>query len=170
MRNSYISGVLVSVFRQIGVGVNLQNCINILSLACVGGKSVGEDMRRLESGVHVLSGTSGKVCDMIKWRTLRTLQSRAINMLVLRLLLNVEDIHLGNSFLFTYLRMHFGFALLVVRWSDMEMFQILHGVACLISSTLPNEILEMTSKFMVGPGINQFFVAVEREEWKFDTV
>ena len=53
----------------------------------------------------------------------------------------------------------------------------------LISATLPNEILEMTSKFMTDPvrilvkrdeltleGIKQFFVAVEREEWKFDTL
>ncbi|KAL7248085.1 hypothetical protein ACSBR2_002899 [Camellia fascicularis] len=52
----------------------------------------------------------------------------------------------------------------------------------LISATLPNEILEMTSKFMTDPvrilvkcdeltleGIKQFLVAVEREEWKFDT-
>ncbi len=54
---------------------------------------------------------------------------------------------------------------------------------CLISATLPHEILEMTSKFMTDPirilvkrdeltleGIKQFFVAVEREEWKFDTL
>jgi ATP-dependent RNA helicase len=53
----------------------------------------------------------------------------------------------------------------------------------LLSATLPHEILEMTSKFMNDPirilvkrdeltleGIKQFFVAVEREEWKFDTL
>ena len=53
----------------------------------------------------------------------------------------------------------------------------------LISATLPTEILEMTRKFMTDPvrilvkrdeltleGIKQFFVAVEREEWKFDTL
>ena len=53
----------------------------------------------------------------------------------------------------------------------------------LLSATLPHEILEMTSKFMTDPirilvkrdeltleGIKQFFVAVEREEWKFDTL
>ncbi|KAF7120734.1 hypothetical protein RHSIM_Rhsim13G0156500 [Rhododendron simsii] len=94
---------------------------------------VGEDIRGLESGVLVLSGTSGRFCDMIKRRTWQT---RAIKMLVL---------------------------------------------VVLISATLPNEILEMTSKFMIGPvrilvksdeltleGIKQFFVAVEREVWKFD--
>ena len=53
----------------------------------------------------------------------------------------------------------------------------------LISATMPGEILEMTRKFMTDPvrilvkrdeltleGIKQFFVAVEREEWKFDTL
>ncbi|KAL6557484.1 hypothetical protein OROMI_017834 [Orobanche minor] len=57
------------------------------------------------------------------------------------------------------------------------------GLVVLISATLPNEILEITSKFMTDPvrilikrdeltleGIKQFFVAVEREEWKFDTL
>ncbi|KAE8803675.1 DEAD-box ATP-dependent RNA helicase 2 [Hordeum vulgare] len=46
--------------------------------ACVGGKSIGEDIRKLESGVHVMSGTLVRVCDMIKRRTLRT---RAIKLL-----------------------------------------------------------------------------------------
>ena len=53
----------------------------------------------------------------------------------------------------------------------------------LLSATLPHEILEITTKFMTDPirilvkrdeltleGIKQFFVAVEREEWKFDTL
>ena len=68
----------------------------------------------------------------------------------------------------------------------------------LLSATLPHEILEMTQKFMTDPirilvkrsdirmlcwcapyptsdeltleGIKQFFVAVEKEEWKFDTL
>jgi ATP-dependent RNA helicase len=54
--------------------------INIQVHACIGGKSVGEDIRKLEHGVHVVSGTPGRVCDMIKRRSLRT---RAIRVLVL---------------------------------------------------------------------------------------
>ncbi|KAK3429698.1 hypothetical protein EUGRSUZ_E01185 [Eucalyptus grandis] len=53
---------------------------NVLAHACVGGKSMGEDIRKLEHGVHVVSGTPGRVLDMIKRRTLRT---RAIKLLVL---------------------------------------------------------------------------------------
>ncbi|KAI5064049.1 hypothetical protein GOP47_0021191 [Adiantum capillus-veneris] len=53
----------------------------------------------------------------------------------------------------------------------------------LLSATLPHKILEMTNNFMTHPirilvkrdeltleGIKQFFVAVEKEEWKFDTL
>jgi ATP-dependent RNA helicase len=40
--------------------------------ACIGGKSVGDDIRKLESGVHIVSGTPGRVFDMIKRRSLRT--------------------------------------------------------------------------------------------------
>lgn len=48
---------------------------------------------------------------------------------------------------------------------------------------MPNEVLEVTNKFMRDPkrilvkkdeltleGIKQFFVIVEREEWKFETL
>lgn len=62
------------VIRTIGDFMNIQ------AHACIGGKSVGEDIRKLEHGVHVVSGTPGRVCDMIKRRTLRT---RAIKLLIL---------------------------------------------------------------------------------------
>jgi ATP-dependent RNA helicase len=52
-----------------------------------------------------------------------------------------------------------------------------------VSATLPQEILEMTNKFMNDPvkilvkrdeltldGIKQFFVAVEKDEYKFETL
>ena len=47
---------------------------------CVGGKNVGEDIRSLEHGVHVVSGTPGRVFDMIQRRVLKT---RNLKMLVL---------------------------------------------------------------------------------------
>lgn len=59
-----------------------------------------------------------------------------------------------------------------------------HNTQCVVvSATLPQEILEMTQKFMSDPvkllvkrdeltldEIKQFFVAVEEEDWKFDTL
>ena len=53
----------------------------------------------------------------------------------------------------------------------------------LLSATMPAEVLEVTKKFMREPvrilvkrdeltleGIKQFYIAVEKEEWKLDTL
>ena len=53
----------------------------------------------------------------------------------------------------------------------------------LFSATMPLEVLEVTTRFMRDPirilvkrdeltleGIKQFYIAVEREEWKLDTL
>ena len=48
--------------------------------SCIGGKSIGEDIRRLDHGVHIVSGTPGRVFDMIRRQNLRT---RGIKVLVL---------------------------------------------------------------------------------------
>ncbi|CAN6997373.1 unnamed protein product [Brassica oleracea var. botrytis] len=103
---------------------------NIQAHACIGGKSVGEDIRKLENGVHVVSGTPGRVCDMIKRKSLRT---RAIKLLIL----DESDEMLSRGFkdqiydVYRYLP------------PDLQV--------CLVSATLPHEILEMTSKFMTEP-------------------
>ena len=58
----------------------LGDFMNVQAHACVGGKSIGEDIRKLDAGVHIVSGTPGRVFDMVKRRNLRT---RAIKILVL---------------------------------------------------------------------------------------
>jgi len=123
--------------------------------ACIGGKSIGEDIRRLDAGVHAVSGTPGRVFDMIRRRNLRT---RAIKMLVL----DEADEMLSKGF----------------KEQIYDIYRYLPPATqvVLISATLPVEILEMTRKFMTDPvrilvkrdeitleGIKQFFVAVERE-------
>ncbi|KAK9265461.1 hypothetical protein L1049_016002 [Liquidambar formosana] len=83
--NREVQALIVSPTRELAsqterVILAIGDYINIQAHACIGGKSVGEDIRKLEYGVHVVSGTPGRVCDMIKRRTLRT---RAINCLFL---------------------------------------------------------------------------------------
>lgn len=140
----------------------LGDFMNVQAHACVGGKSIGEDIRRLEGGVHIVSGTPGRVYDMIRRRALRT---RAVKTLVL----DEADEMLGRGF----------------REQIYDVYRYLppETQVVLVSATLPHEVLEMTHKFMTDPvrilvkrdeltleGIKQFFVAVEREEWKFDTL
>ena len=130
--------------------------------ACIGGKSVGDDIRKLENGVHIVSGTPGRVFDMIRRKALRTRNIKT-------LILDEADEMLNQGFKEQIYD--------VYRYLPPQI-QVL-----VISATLPKEVLEMTQKFMTEPvrvlvkrdeltleGIKQFFVAVEREEWKFDTL
>lgn len=60
--------------------LTLGDFMNVQAHACIGGKSIGEDIRKLDHGVHIVSGTPGRVFDMIQRRNLRT---RSIKVLVL---------------------------------------------------------------------------------------
>ena len=140
----------------------LGDFMNIQCHACIGGKSIGEDIRRLDYGVQVVSGTPGRVFDMIQRKNLVT---RNIKMLVI----DEADEMLNRGF----------------KEQIYDIYRYLPPTTqvVLVSATLPQEVLDMTKKFMNEPirilvkrdeltleGIKQFFVAVEREEWKFDTL
>lgn len=140
----------------------LGDYMNVQCHACIGGTSIGEDIRKLDYGVHVVSGTPGRVADMIRRRNLRT---RNIKMLIL----DEADEMLNKGF----------------REQIYDIYRYLPPATqvVLLSATLPYDVLEMTTKFMTDPirilvkrdeltleGIKQFFVAVEKEEWKFDTL
>ncbi|WIA23550.1 hypothetical protein OEZ86_010415 [Tetradesmus obliquus] len=130
--------------------------------ACVGGTSVREDTRILSAGVHVVVGTPGRVFDMLRRRCLR---ADSIKMFVL----DEADEMLSRGF----------------KDQIYDIFQLLPpklqvGV---FSATLPPEALEITRKFMNKPvrilvkrdeltleGIKQFYVNVEKEDWKLDTL
>ena len=60
--------------------LSLGDYMNVQCHACIGGKSIGEDIRRLDYGVQVVSGTPGRVFDMIRRRNLKT---RNLKMLVI---------------------------------------------------------------------------------------
>jgi len=140
----------------------LGDYMNIQCHACIGGTNIGEDIQKLDHGQHIVSGTPGRVFDMIKRRNLRT---RSIKMLIL----DESDEMLNKGF--------------KEQIYDVYRFLPPATQVVLVSATLPHEILEMTQKFMTDPirilvkrdeltleGIKQFFVAVEREEWKFETL
>ncbi|TIA74666.1 hypothetical protein E3P92_01131 [Wallemia ichthyophaga] len=140
----------------------LGDYLSVQCHACIGGTSVGEDIRKLDHGQHVVSGTPGRVYDMIRRRNLRT---RNIKMLIL----DEADELLNLGF----------------KDQIYDIYRYLPPATqvVLFSATLPHDVLEMTTKFMTDPirilvkrdeitleGIKQFFVAVEKEEWKFDTL
>ncbi|XP_042479667.1 probable ATP-dependent RNA helicase ddx6 [Macadamia integrifolia] len=130
--------------------------------ACVGGTSVREDQRILSSGVHVVVGTPGRVFDMLRRQSLRP---DCIKMFVL----DEADEMLSRGF----------------KDQIYDIFQLLPSKVQVgvFSATMPPEALEITRKFMNKPvrilvkrdeltleGIKQFYVNVEKEEWKLETL
>ncbi|KAG8852830.1 RNA helicase [Tulasnella sp. 330] len=140
----------------------LGDYMNVQCHACIGSTSIGEDIRKLDYGVHVVCGTPGRVFDMIRRRNLRT---RNVKMLIL----DEADDMLNKGF--------------IEQIYDIYRYLPPATQVVLLSTTLPYDVLEMTTKFMTDPirilvkrdeltleSIKQFFVAVEKEEWKFDTL
>lgn len=162
-----VQALVLSPTRELAAQIKkvlmtLGTYVNAKVHCCIGGTNLGEDMRVLENGVHVVSGTPGRVFDMIRRRSLRT---RNVKMLVL----DEADEMLSRGF----------------KEQIYDVYRYLPPATqvVIVSATLPHEVLEMTTKFMNDPvkilvkrdeitleGIKQFFVAVEKEEWKFETL
>ncbi len=130
--------------------------------ACVGGTSVRNDITVLRRGVHVVVGTPGRINDMINRRILPLQEVQLF-------ILDEADEMLSRGF----------------QEQIYETFRFLPEAVqvAIYSATMPSEVLEVTEKFMRSPvrvlvkreevtleGIKQFYVAVEREDWKLDTL
>ncbi|CCE27936.1 probable translation initiation factor eIF-4A [Claviceps purpurea 20.1] len=144
------------------VVVAIGDFMNIECHACIGGTSVRDDMKALQDGPQVVVGTPGRVQDMIQRRILKT---DGMKMFVL----DEADEMLSRGF------------------TDQiyDIFQLLPQATqvVLLSATMPQDVLEVTTRFMRDPvrilvkkdeltleGIKQFYIAVEKEEWKLDTL
>jgi len=130
--------------------------------ACIGGTSVRDDIDKLREGQHLVVGTPGRVYDMIGKRHLRVDD-------LLCFVLDEADEMLSRGF----------------KDQIYDIFKTLppNIQVCLFSATMAPEILDLTTKFMRDAvrilvkkdeltleGIRQFYVAIEKEEWKLDTL
>lgn len=144
------------------VVINLGEFLKADCSACIGGTNVREDMRKLDSGAHVVVGTPGRVYDLINRKVLRT---NHIKMFVL----DEADEMLSRGFKD---QIHDVFKTLP---SDVQVV--------LLSATMPTDVLEVSKSFMRNParilvkkeeltleGIKQFYVNVKHEEWKVGTL
>eukprot|EP00559_Dactyliosolen_fragilissimus_P006225 CAMPEP_0184871350 /NCGR_PEP_ID=MMETSP0580-20130426/40668_1 /TAXON_ID=1118495 /ORGANISM="Dactyliosolen fragilissimus" /LENGTH=414 /DNA_ID=CAMNT_0027373997 /DNA_START=625 /DNA_END=1869 /DNA_ORIENTATION=- len=144
------------------VVVALGDYMDVQVHACVGGTAVRDDIRTLQAGVHIVVGTPGRVYDMINRRALRLDSIR-------QFFLDEADEMLSRGF----------------KDQIYDIFKFLPETVqvCLFSATMPLDVLEVTQKFMREPvrilvkkdeltleGIKQFYIAVDREEWKLDTL
>ncbi|CAI2370722.1 unnamed protein product [Moneuplotes crassus] len=129
---------------------------------CAGGKSVQDDEFQFDHGVHIVSGTPGRVYDMIQRKKFDT---DSLKMLIL----DEADEMLSRGF--------------KDQVYDIYKFLPYDTQWVVVSATLPQEILDMTKKFMNDPikilvkrdelsldGIKQFFIDVDKDEHKFATL
>jgi len=140
----------------------LGDYLNVRCHACIGGTSVRDDIDKLRDGQHVVVGTPGRVFDMLSKRHLRIDD-------LLTFVCDEADEMLSRGF----------------KDQIYDIFKTLppNIQVCLFSATMAPEILELTTKFMRDAvrilvkkdeltleGIRQFYVAIEKEEWKLDTL
>jgi translation initiation factor 4A len=140
----------------------LGDFLEVTSHACVGGTRVTDDVKILRNGVQIVVGTPGRVYDMITRSVMNLSQVKLF-------VLDEADSMLDRGF----------------KEQIYDVFQHLPPTVqvCLFSATMPEEILDISKRFMRDPvrilvkrdeltleGIKQFYVHVEREDWKFETL
>merc|ERR1712127_347486 len=140
----------------------LGDYLKIKCHACIGGTSVRDDIDRLRDGQQCVVGTPGRVLDMISKRHFRVDDLKIF-------VLDEADEMLSRGF----------------KDQIYDIFKALppNVQVCLFSATMAPEILDLTTKFMRDAvrilvkkdeltleGIRQFYVAIEKEEWKLDTL
>ncbi|XP_028314939.1 eukaryotic initiation factor 4A-I-like [Gouania willdenowi] len=131
--------------------------------SCIGGTSIHNEVLKLQAKTpQIVVGTPGRVFDML---TRKKISSQNIKMLVM----DEADEMLSVGF----------------KDQIYDIFQKLPSSTqvVLLSATMPADVLEVTKKFMRDPvrilvkkeemtleGIRQFYINVEKEEWKLDTL
>jgi len=142
--------------------INIGDYLGVRCHACIGGTRVRDDIAKLQAGVHIVVGTPGRVYDMLCRRHLRANHIKVF-------VLDEADEMLSRGF----------------KDQIYEIFQAIPASVKvgLFSATMPAEALELTQKFMNKPirilvkrdeltleGIKQFYIAVEKEDWKLETL
>ena len=148
--------------QNFNVMKELSNYMNINIQLVVGGTSVSKCKEDLEKNPHVVVGTPGRILDMIQKRYLET---KNIKLLIF----DEADEILSYGFKESIYN--------IIKYIPVET-QI-----CIYSATMPNDVIELTDKFMREPekilvqkenltldGIIQFYINVKHSDWKFDTL
>jgi len=164
---SKIQSIIIVPTRELADQVfkvikDLASYTKITTLKVIGGTNVRECQMDLSKNPHIVVGTPGRILDMINKRDLPTIDIKLLTF-------DEADEILSHGFKEV---IHD----IIQRVS--EKTQI-----CLFSATLPDEILELTEKFMNEPqkvlvkkealtleGIQQFFVNVKHNDWKYDVI
>ena len=163
----YCQALILAPTRELAqqimrVAQSLGDYMKVRCHACIGGTAVREDIEKLREGQHLVVGTPGRVYDMASKRSLKLDNLQLF-------VIDEADEMLRHGF----------------KEQIYDVFKLLPSTVqvALFSATMPEEIIKLTGKFMRDPirilvktaeltleGIRQFYVAIEKEEWKFDTL
>ncbi|KAJ5984233.1 ATP-dependent RNA helicase eIF4A [Penicillium waksmanii] len=142
--------------------IGISGFMDIECCACIGGTSIHDDMEALRRGPQLVVGTPGRIYDLMQRQTFQTKEIKLF-------ILDEADEMLSRGF------------------TD-QVHTILHLLPkctqfVLHSATIPQDVLEVTTEFMRNPAIllvrneelplediKQFYIALQREEWKLDTL
>lgn len=161
-------GIIISPTRDLSEQIfsvieGISSYLDIKCVKCIGGSDWKQNIRELKNGCDLVVGTPGRVYDMLQRKALPGY--------------DIEIFVLDEAD-----------EMLDVRGFQDKVYDILQLVnsqtqVCLFSATMPRPVLELTEKFMREPqrilvkteqltleGIRQFHVAVQKEEWKLDTI
>jgi translation initiation factor 4A len=134
----------------------------ITVMKVIGGTNVNLCRDELSKNPHIVVGTPGRILDMIRRRYLPTINIKLLTF-------DEADEILSQGF-------------------KEDIYNIIQTVdknaqICIFSATLPDEILELTDKFMNNPerilikresltleGIQQFFIKINHDDWKYDVI
>eukprot|EP00401_Gymnodinium_catenatum_P050854 CAMPEP_0117528300 /NCGR_PEP_ID=MMETSP0784-20121206/37242_1 /TAXON_ID=39447 /ORGANISM="" /LENGTH=392 /DNA_ID=CAMNT_0005324579 /DNA_START=99 /DNA_END=1277 /DNA_ORIENTATION=- len=144
------------------VAVAIGFYLGVKCLACIGGTDIRKDVAELRNGQQLVVGTPGRIFDLISRRCLD------VDNLV-TLVLDEGDEMLSHGF----------------KDLIFDIFKCLPPSVqlCCFSATMPPAVLDLTTKFMHDAvrilvtkdeltleGIRQFYVAIEKDDWKIDTL
>jgi superfamily II DNA/RNA helicase len=160
--------VIVSHTRELSNQIynvlnNLSTYMDVSLYQVTGGTSVNKMMDELQKKPQILIGTPGRILDMMN--------KKAIDVSTIRFItIDEADEMLSSGF--------------VTQIKDLFKFLYDNKIQVgLYSATMPQEFFEVTKRFMNKPlkilvkndeltleGIKQFYINVERMEYKFDTL
>lgn len=129
---------------------------------CIGGTRMYDAIKTLNNGMNVIVGTPGRVYDMIKRKVIQTKELKCV-------VIDEADEMLSIGF----------------KEQLYNIFQYIpkETQVCLFSATLPRDALVLSKNIMKNPvnilvkreeltleGIKQFYVGIDNESWKLDTL
>ena len=160
--------VIIAHTRELALQIHnvataLNQYLKYQILLLTGGTSVNQNIEELRNNPHILIATPGRLLDM--------LNKRKVNIRNMKYLVVDEADELLSSGFINQIYDIFRF----LRECDLQV--------ALYSATMPREFFEISQKIMRDPkkilvkteqltleGIKQFYINVERNEFKFDTL